>query len=643
MKRILYIFLILTVAALAISAEPYKKPKKEEEKKTEEKNAEEKNAEGEKSLKRWYEETVVVTASMDEEFYWDTTVNMTVFTKEDIEKTMLMDVNEILRYVPGSIVQQAGAAGKVSTIRLRGATPGHVLLLIDGIPMNDPALGLPNFAPLTLSGLDRIEIVKGVHSPLYGSSASGGVVHMITEKGDGPFRIKFFGETDYSAIYDANISIDGRTGIFSYYTDYQTIRSDGQYDNDNYKNNTFNIRLDFDFNEKTRLQFNTHYIDSLVGIPIEIFSGSVTEDENSKQSDIYFLGSSIFETRMLEVWETRFSFGFVSHNQKFKDPADDGELFAWPVDYKTETRTYNFNFTNNIHLGSDDIFTIGLETRNMSVTSTDQLTNMINYEEDVDLFGFYLQNRLVLNDNFYLTASVRWDDFGDFGDSFNPRLAAAMMLSPTSKLTFSYSTGFRIPSLNELYYPYYGNPDLLPEESKGFEVGFDQFIGGENVHFNFVFFATDYTNMIGYDFDTFMANNISEASISGFETNIDFKTPAGFSGKLGYTYTHSEDVATGEPLLRVPESQLFINLRLATGDYTLDLFAKYVSEQLDNHVEGFPLYNEGYFVVDLYAEYALVDNVGIFLKLRNALNEEYYEVKGYKAYGRRWFAGFYFR
>jgi vitamin B12 transporter len=509
--------------------------------------------------------------------------------------------------------------------------------------MTDPALGLSLFAPITLSGVERIEVIRGAHSPLYGSSASGGVINIITKKGKGDFQIRFLGEADYQTIYDGNISIGGRTGVFSYYADYQTIRSDGQHDNDNYKNNTFNIKCDFDFSEKTALHLSMHYIDSLVGIPVEVFFGEVNRDINSKQSDLSFFGSATLETELIRNVDSRFSFSFITHNQNFQDPADPGEEFAWPVDYKTETVSYSFNFSNSIKLGKSNTLLFGVESRNMSATSTDKLFNVVNYDDDFNLFGMYIQNRLDIDNKFFLTASLRYDDFGDFGDNLNPRLAAAWRIAPATKLTTAFSTGFRIPSLNELYYPFYGNQNLNPEKSEGYELGIEQFLANNNLRLSFTYFSTDYTDLISYDFATFQAENISSAEARGIEFSLDFKTETGWSGALGYTYTASENLDTGERLIRLPEYQLYFTLGWKIGEYTFDILSRYVSDQLDYPVAGFPEYNEAYFVADAHIQYRMTKNVSVFLKARNLFDAEYYEVKGYKSHGRRWFIGFYFR
>jgi vitamin B12 transporter len=269
-KYLLFFLICLLIAAPIAAQEEEKKETQQENSKPEEVQTQPAEQPPVKTLKDHYNETIVVTGAMDEEYYWDTTTTMTVIDRDFLNNMLQLSVSNILHFVPGVTVESSGSAGKATTVRLRGANSNQTLLMLDGIPLNDPAIGIPNFAPLTISSIGRMEILRGSHSPLYGSSASGGVINIITQKGEGDFHFTFYGEGDNKTIYDAAISASGKTGDFSYFTNYQTIRSDGRWDNDNYKNNTFNVKLGLDMSEKTGLLATLHYIDSHIGIPIEV-------------------------------------------------------------------------------------------------------------------------------------------------------------------------------------------------------------------------------------------------------------------------------------------------------------------------------------------------------------------------------------
>lgn len=595
-----------------------------------------------KTIKERYSETIVVTGAMDEEYYWDTTTTMTVLDKDFLHNILQMSVTNLLHFVPGVTVQASGSAGKATSVRIRGANSNQTLLLIDGIPMNDPALGVANFAPLITSNIGRMEILRGSHSPLYGTSASGGVINIITQKGEGDFHFNFYGEGDNKTIYDASISANGKTGDFSYYGNYQTIRSDGRWDNDNYKNNTFNFKFGMDIAEKTDITATIHYIDSHIGIPIEVY-GSQVFDVNSKQDDLTFMGSVILNTFLFDELDSRLSIGLVGNRQKFKDPADPDEVNAWPVEYRTDSNVLNINWANNLDLSENDFITFGLEVRTLSAESKDLLANYVNYDDTVTNLGFFFQNRLNVKDRIFLTASLRYDDFDEYGDSFNPRLATAILAGDDTKFLVSYSTSFRIPSLNELFYPYYGNPDLLPEESRSFEMGIEQFLLGGNLRAGLSIFFSEYENLIGYNYDTFLADNIESATINGLEFNLEFRIGTSWTGNAGYTYTYTNKNDSDVELIRMPKHQFFFNLDWKTGDFQLSALNRYVGEQLDNTVVGYPLYNEAYFVTDLHLTYDLQEGIVLFTKITNVFDAEYCEVKGYPARQRQWYFGCAFR
>jgi vitamin B12 transporter len=595
-----------------------------------------------KSLKDRYNETIVVTGAMDEEYYWDTTTTMTVIDRDFLNSMLQMSVTNILRYVPGATVLSSGSVGKSSSVRLRGANSNQTLLLLDGIPLNDPAIGIPNFAPLTVSSIGRMEILRGSHSPLYGSSASGGVINIITEKGEGDFHFTFYGEGDNKSIYDAAISGSGKIGDFSYYSNYQTVRSDGKWENDNYKNNTFSIKLGLDISEKTDVTATIHYIDSHIGIPIEVY-GSQVFDINSKQDDLTFMGSAILNSYLFDSIDSRLSISLASNRQKFKDPADPGEEFAYPIEYRTDSNIFNLNWANNVDLSENDFLTFGLEIRDLSAESKDILAGLVNYDKNITNLGFFFQNRLNIKDRLFLTASLRYDDFAEYGESFNPRLAAAVLAGENTRFLASYSTGFRIPSLNELYYPYYGNSSLEPEESRTLELGVEQFLAGGNLRLGATTFFSKYENLIGYNYDTFHADNIEKAIINGIEFNFEFRVGSSWIGNAGYTYTYTNKNDEEMELIRMPAHQFYFNLDWKTGDFQFSALNRFVGEQLDNQVVGYPLYNEEYFVTDLHITYDLREGIVLFTKFTNLFDAEYCEVKGYPARQRQWFLGCSFR
>jgi len=645
-KHLLFFLICLLIAAPIAAQEEEKKETQQENQKPEEVQTQQVEKLSEqtpvKTLRDRYNETIVVTGAMDEEYYWDTTTTMTVIDMDFLNNMLQMSVTNILRYVPGVTVESSGSAGKATTVRLRGANSNQTLLLFDGIPLNDPALGIPNFAPLTISSIGRMEILRGSHSPLYGSSASGGVINIITQKGEGDFHLTFYGEGDNKTIYDAAISASGKTGNFSYFTDYQTVRSDGKWENDNYKNNTFNVKLGFDISEKTGLLATLHYIDSHIGIPIEVY-GSQVFDINSKQDDLAFMGSVILNSYLFDSIDSRLSIGLASNRQKFKDPADPDEVNAYPVEYRTDSNIVNLNWANNVDLSESDFLTFGLEVRNLSAESRDLLAGVVSYDKNITNYGIFFQNRLNVKDRLFLTASLRYDDFAEYGDSFNPRLAAALLAGENTRFLASYSTGFRIPSLNELYYPYYGNTELKPEESRTLEFGMEQFLADGNLRLGATAFFSKYDNLIGYNYDTFLADNIEKAIINGIEFNLEFKIGSSWAGNAGYTYTYTDKNDEDVKLIRMPSHQFFLNLDWKTGDFQFSALNRYVGEQLDNPVVGYPLYNEAYFVTDLHIVYDLHSGVKLFSRFTNLFDAEYCEVKGYPARQRQWYIGCSFR
>jgi vitamin B12 transporter len=171
----------------------------------------------------------------------------------------------------------------------------------------------------------------------------------------------------------------------------------------------------------------------------------------------------------------------------------------------------------------------------------------------------------------------------------------------------------------------------------------EQFLFGGNLRAGATAFFSKYDNLIGYNYDTFLADNIEKAVINGIEFNLEFKIGSSWAGNGGYTYMYTDKNDENVELIRMPRHQLFFNLDWKTGDFQFSVLNRYVGEQLDNPVAGYPLYNEAYFVTDLHIQYDLHAGVKLFSKFTNLFDAEYYEVKGYPARQRQWFVGCSFR
>jgi vitamin B12 transporter len=235
-------------------------------------------------------------------------------------------------------------------------------------------------------------------------------------------------------------------------------------------------------------------------------------------------------------------------------------------------------------------------------------------------------------------AGIRYDQFSTFGSTTNPRLSVLWTVGSAGSLRASYGTGFRAPSIGELYYPFFGNPDLLPERSRSFEIGFLHSAGA--VSFDVAVFRNDIRDLIQYDVVRQTNNNIGRARTEGVEASVAAPISQDLRARLSYTYLRAVDEVTGDPLVRRPRHRGSLDLLWATGPWTASATLLYVGRRADFQ-STFPFgttEDPSYLRTDLHAEYRF-GNVSPFVTVQNATDRKYEEASGFPARTRRILGG----
>jgi len=585
-------------------------------------------------------EPVVVTATRIEEPLERIGASVSVITEEEIEARQYRSVAEALRTVPGLDVQQSGSPGRLTTVRIRGAGAGQIQVLIDGVRVKSTTSGDFDFADLTTDDVERIEVVRGPQSTLYGADAIGGVINIITKKGRG--RPSGFAQVEAGNFdtFRERAGVSGAVGPWDFSLGVSRLDFGGQFRNDEHSNTTVNGRVGLALPNRGQLSLIGRFTDAHRGIPFRTVFPDF--DRNREQDDTLFLLSGQWRQPWTAWYEHQLTLSTFGSELIFRDPPDPGE--AGPgIESEIDIRRREVDWLHHVHLGKLDTVTLGLELREEEGTIREAFSKSITTR------AAWLQNELRLFDRFFLTAGVRHDDNSAFGEETTFRAAVSYLLKATgTRLKGSFAEGFRAPTLNDLFFPGFGNPDLRPEQSESWDAGFEQRFWQNRIRLGATYFRNTFKDLIQVvlvDPETFLFApvNVARARTQGVEVEGSIEPVDRLLLQVAYTHTDTEDLATGKPLRRFAPNKWSLS-----GSYepltglVLTAQAFIVSSQFESQALG---RNPGYTRVDAGLTYRLpwrrwpLRDLELSAKVQNLFDEEFEEVKGFPALGTHYVFG----
>lgn len=560
---------------------------------------------------------LVVTASRTAETGDQTLSSVTVISREDIERAQASSVATLLRGVPGVIITNNGGAGKSTSVFLRGTESDHVLVLIDGIKVGSATLGTTAFQDIPVEQIDRIEIVRGPRSSLYGSEAIGGVIQIFTRKGGGRFSPYFtVGVGSYHS-YEASVGVSGGgdhgwfnataggidTKGFNACEGLPSPGGAGCYtdepDKDGYRNVSATLHAGYRFENETELDVHALRVDS----DNEFDGGYVNASESAQQ----VVGGTL-RFAPLAVWQAELTVG------RSLDDADnflDG-IFRSRFDTQRDTRSLQ----NNITLGPAHLFTFGADDQTDRVDSTTAYS--VNSRDNTGLFSQY-QGAFGHHD---LQLALRRDDNEQFGRHGTGSAAWGWSLNDRLRFTAAYGTAFKAPTFNELYFPGYGNPDLDPETAKSLELGLNAQLrqGAWSLHI----YENRVTDLIAFDAATFSPANIAQARIRGVEALLDYRL-GDWNLRTNLTLldpeNQSEDSNSGNTLPRRARQTVRFDVDGSVGGYRYGATLLAETRRYDDLENSREL--AGYATIDLRAETTLGKNWRIQGRIENLFDKHY--------------------
>ncbi|MFQ5779868.1 MAG: TonB-dependent receptor plug domain-containing protein [Nitrospiria bacterium] len=578
-------------------------------------------------------EPVVVTAKRIPSPMLEVGSSISVVTAEDIERRNIKSVHEAVREVAGVDVAQSGGLGKITSVFLRGGNSFHTLVLIDGVQVNSPTTGGYDFGDLLVENIERIEVLRGPQSALYGSEAIGGVVNIITKKGKGKTAFSLLTEFGSFRTFRERIGIIGAEEAFDYAFSISRIDSkgisaaseaQGNGEEDGYKNVTVSNRVGLNLPRDGRVDLTVRYITGENEI-----DGFGADDPNRTLDRDALYAAIVIKGAVADWWVPSLQLSVADEQLEQDDP---DAIFDNSL---TETNVQNILLQNELSLLMGNTLLVGVEY------DQQQGNRRGSFDEEVETKSVFVEDQAVLFDVLFLTAGVRYDDHSTFGDETTFRGTLAYLIEGwDTKLHASFGTGFRAPSLNELFFPGFSNTDLRAEESHGFDIGFGkEFLmdrSQEAFWFDVTYFHNDFDDLISFPPPTFIPININEAEARGVEFSSGIVVMKDLAINLGYTFMDTEDKATGKQLLRRAKNKGSFAISYGVTDrLDVNLFGTIVEDRID--FGGAEM--DDFVKVDIASSYQVTDNLEFIGRIENLFDEDYEEVTGFTSPGFSVFGG----
>jgi vitamin B12 transporter len=595
---------------------------------------------------------VVVTATRRPSPIEEVGSAVTVFTADDIERRQWRSAPDALQLSPGLNVVQSGGPGGRTSVFIRGANANHTKVLVDGVDANDPSQGgVFDFGAILTTDIERIEVLRGPQSGLYGSDAIGGVINIVTAPPGGPMRVRGRLEAGSYESFDQGLSASGQAGFLGYALTAAHARSgestttplallppDRQVLADDYENTTLSGRLRVAPAERVQLDANLRWSDSTLrfvgdeGFPSAPASARSRQDARS----LLTRGEVTFDVVPGRL-EARAGVGHAEYRTRILGP--DSPFGPAVPTYNKGERT-EADLRADLVLPQGRTLVVGLEAERERL-----LDQPLRYDNETR--SAYAELQAEPGAPLSFAASLRYDDNERFGGKATWRLSAAHQLAPTGTLfRASYGTGFKAPTLTQLFvsfpeFGFFANPDLEPETSRGVDLGFEQPLG-DRFRFGATYFRQTIRNLIQSNatFDSY--ENVGRVRAQGVEAFASAELSPALTARVDYTYTDAEERSTGLRLLRRPRHRATLAAGWTLTDrLTLSGTVVHVGSWIDGD-RSFTvprLAAPDYTIAHLAGEYRLSPRVVAFGRIENLFDERYENPVGFERPGRGAFAG----
>lgn len=581
--------------------------------------------------------------------------SVTVITSQEIERKQQRTLSDVLRDVPGLSLVQTGGPGGLTSIFIRGTNSNHTKVFIDGIDVADPSTadGAFDFAHVLASDIERIEILRGPQSGLYGSDAIGGVINVVTNRGTGAPRFTVGAEGGSFDTFNQTASASGLVNRFNYAFNVDHLHSGDipvtppdllppgrNAIGDSYDNTTFSTQLGAELADSFDVGVVARYIDTDLRFTGEDFSAfpSVPASEQSQADTRQFFTRGTARVVLFDgALDQTLGVAYTRHYRRYLSP-DTGFGPVDPTTYRGNR--VKWDWLANLSIATGQVLTLGAESQQ------EEITTPVVAEATTNAGFIQLQSSLA--ERLFNTISLRYDDHDRFGGETTYRIAPAVLVQGTgTKFKGSVGTSFKAPSLDQLFHDYtafgfFANPDLKPEESFGYDLGFEQALTRAHVQVGATYFHNNIDNLITINDAGTSYVNVAEATTSGVESFLAHALSDRLSWRADYTYTKAEDADLGTELLRRPKHKGSVEAHWQVTDAALlSATVLYVGSRIDRSRDfTVPrLDTDSYTVVNLAGSYALNRTLTAFARIENLFDREYEDPTGFQRPGFGAFGG----
>ena len=613
------------------------------------------------SIKVYRSPEVVVTANRVETLYDDVASTVTVLSGHELELQQVRTVSQALQSVAGLALASNGGVGKATSVFLRGANSDHTLVLLDGVELNDP--GAPgnafDFGAMMINDIEKIEVLHGSQSTLFGSNAIGGVINILTRSGVDRNRLHAELETGGYETVRLHAGFNGGAKTFNYRVAANHFSTAGfsasgmqlaTDERDGYENTTLATKISTQVGRFADIELQFHHVDASGDID---HSGANGDDPNYtfdvKQTTA---GAAARFSHLQNRWQHTLRMTYTDHDREALDQRDAQHLFDASNNY-TQGSRLKIDWQNNFFVSNQFVAVLGVETEKESAESIyHSETGSFVFDSEFALrsvrtTGLFLQNQLKPMKNLSANLGVRIDRHSTFGRKTTYRVGVAYHLNHSMRIKATIGTGFNAPTLYEMFDPAFGNTSLKPEESTTWDIGIEQGLFSKRVMLGVTYFASRFEQMIGFD-ENFRSVNIDKASSRGVEVEVHAQPVQRLSLRTSYALVQTEDQSPqsedfGQALLRRPRHRATFNMHFRPLQRAAcHLGVVYSGARDDKDFETFPATRvqlKAFLLVNLSMSYQLSEKINLQGRIENLLDDRYQEVLYFNTPGRTAYLG----
>ncbi len=578
-------------------------------------------------------EKIVVTPSKIEQYYKSSTQNTSIISKEDIEASGITEITEILDLLPSVDILEYGSTGSTRAVHTRGASSSQVLTLIDGRPINTPRDGETDFNQIPLSNIERIEVLRGPASSIYGANAVGGVINIITKSGKKKMNSEILNKFGSFNTRLSSLTHGYKINNFDYFLSYDNLASCGHRNNADYLSHNINTKLGYQLNKDNHISVSTGYYNSEVGTPGQVSNEDLDDRQETykKYIDISYKG------KILEGQDINLKF---FHNF---DRLEFIETFE-PIDKDAyQTKVYGMDVQVSQELFDTFRTAIGISFQDHNLNSSNSGKHAYN------LKGVYFESETDIFKKGSIKVGARWDDYSNFGSRISPSSSFNFWVWDKIKFHALVGKSFRAPTFNDLYWPkedwgifggVEGNQNLGPEKAISYEAGISGYFLNK-FKTDVTLFKTNIDDLIAWTVDNnwwWRPENIGSATIKGAELETEFVIKEHLKADFNYTYLEAKNKDTLKWLIYRPQHLYKLKLTYSpTPKYELGLSTIYKTKRFTNSDNTDFL--KSCYIANVDFNYNLNKNLQILFEVKNIFDRSYQEEREYSMPGRAFYGG----